>query len=58
MKDLLVGVFIYALGFGAVLFIERWDGTPATWGLSLARAVLWPLYLFTGIPKGTRYPMD
>lgn len=58
MKGLLVGVFIYATGFGAVLFIERWDGGPATWGLSLLRAAVWPLYVSTGIPRGQRYPMD
>lgn len=50
MKDLLVGVFIYALGFGAVLFIERW-ADPAPWGLAFRRAALWWLYLTTGIPR-------
>lgn len=58
MKTLLIVVFIYSMGFGATLFVERWVGTPATWPLSLLRAVLWWLYLLTGIPRGRRYPVD
>lgn len=58
MKALLwVAVSIYLIGFAFVFSIEIMAG-PVTFGLALVRALVWPLYLFFGIPKGVRLPMD
>lgn len=48
---------IYILGFAAVLWFNLNLG-PITFGLALFRAVVWPLYVFTGIPVGQSLPMD
>lgn len=48
---------IYVVGFAFVLFMEVTMG-PVTFPLALVRALVWPLYVFFGIPGGQRLPMD
>lgn len=58
MKALLwTVVSVYLVGFAFVLVIEMAAG-PVTPGLALLRAVVWPLYVTAGIPKGVRARMD
>lgn len=49
---------IYFAGFLAVLYFQPLVAPNATWQLMVLRAVLWPLYVMTGIPRGTPLPMD
>jgi hypothetical protein len=49
--------FIYIAGFLLVLWMNIASG-PVTLGLSLLRAVVWPLYLATGWPHGVVGGMD
>lgn len=44
---------VYLLGFAAVLCVNVFAG-PVTLGLALLRAVVWPLWVATGIPEGQR----
>lgn len=51
----LVGLYLF--GFGTVLVLGLNIG-PVTPGLALLRAIVWPLYVTTGRPRGERLPMD
>lgn len=53
MKDVILSVIvaIYFLGFGAIFVLNVAMG-PVTLGLCLLRAILWPLWVLTGIPHG------
>ncbi len=48
---------LYLIGFALVFSMEVAVG-PVTPGLALLRAIVWPLYIATGIPKGERSRMD
>ena len=48
---------VYVIGFAFVLFMEATAG-PVMFGLAMARALVWPFYLLTGIPNGRRLPID
>ena len=56
-KWVITGMAVYLLGFAAVLWMSV-VAMPGTFGLVLWRALLWPLFLFFGIPRGRRLPMD
>lgn len=48
---------IYGVGFLGALALNLGSG-PVTLGLSVVRAVVWPLWVATGKPEGQRLPMD
>jgi hypothetical protein len=45
---------IYLVGFGAIFALNIAMG-PVTLGLSLLRAIVWPLWVLTGIPHGVQF---
>lgn len=49
-------VATYLMMFALILALNASIG-PVTPGLALARAVLWPLYIATGQPRGSRVPI-
>ena len=55
MKWYLPFILVYMLGFAGVLFINISVG-PVTFGLSVFRAAVWPVWVLTGRPKGQ--PLD
>jgi len=50
-------ISIYAVGFVFFLWLNLMSG-PLTLGLCLLRALLWPLWIATGIPHGAPMVMD
>jgi hypothetical protein len=50
-------IAVYLVGFVFFLFLNLNIG-PLTLGLCLLRALLWPLWVTTGIPHGTPLTMD
>ena len=50
-------IAVYVVGFILVFWANIAVG-PVTPGLSLVRAVVWPLYVTTGRPYGYRAQMD
>ncbi len=53
MKIFRVIATVYSIGFALVLWVELASG-PVTPALAFSRAVAWPIYITTGIPKGYR----
>lgn len=51
----LLGVYLF--GFIFMLWLNLASG-PVTLGLAFMRALVWPIFLATGWPQGTRFPMD
>lgn len=47
----------YVIPLLLVFFMEAAAG-PVTLPLAALRAIVWPLYVVTGIPRGVRAPMD
>lgn len=49
-----VSMAVYMIGFVGVMWMHIAMEAPVTFGLIMLRSLLWPLYLFFGIPKGRR----
>jgi hypothetical protein len=49
---------IYAAGFIFVFIASGAGAGPPDMQLTLLRSLVWPLYVATGHPHGTPYPMD
>jgi hypothetical protein len=54
---IIIGV-IYATGFIAMFVACGAGAGPPDMQLTLLRSLVWPLYVATGHPHGTPYPMD
>lgn len=57
MKTIFIVVFvIYLLGGAGVFWMHT--QMPVTFGLALVRSAVWPIWIATGRPRGSRLPMD